>query len=132
MRRWAKSIIPGQSSISWTHAKPANDVNRLASWPCLTKNEQGQNSERKSFYLYQVSIYFESKLSMNILFTNRNVFEREPWSTVSTAALGTRSPTIRLLSTVVSMRTTRSLLWLRRACTYLICSLVFFQRGIFK
>lgn len=32
-----------------------------------------------------------------------------------TIALGTRSPTICLLSTVVSMRTTRKLLWLRRA-----------------
>lgn len=42
--------------------------------------------------------------------------ELKPWSTASTAAFGTRSPTIRWLSAVVSMRTTRSRLWLCRAC----------------
>lgn len=45
------------------------------------------------------------------------VRERDkPCSTVSTAAFGTKSPTIRLLSAVVSSRTTRSRLWLWRAC----------------
>ena len=45
------------------------------------------------------------------------VWEKErPWRTGPTTAFGTRSPTIRRLSVVVSMRTTRSRLWLWRAC----------------
>lgn len=51
---------------------------------------------------------------------------KKPWSTVSTAALGTRSPTICLLSDVVSTRTMRSLLCMYRACTYFYLQLEVF------
>lgn len=73
------------------------------------------------FFYHQYIINVNSTSYSNIVLVcvcqrDRERARDKPCSTVSTAAFGTKSPTIRLLSAVVSSRTTRSRLWLWRAC----------------